>query len=126
MYTGLYCIDWIGDMTRKFAAVPEIDGSLRSDDGIVHVLQRSIHFSRLVKGAFETIRQSSTNNPAVKIRLLQTFASLRPHLTTDQQVAAVREQAEAVWQMASQETLTAIDREDFKVSYDTAMSVLKG
>ena len=47
------------------------------------------------------IRQIAPGNPALTIRLFQTFARMLDRLTQDSQREAVRTQVEALWEMAS-------------------------
>jgi uncharacterized membrane protein len=120
-YTGLYCIDWLGDGIRGLAHLPKLDGAWCSDKGEVRLLLPPMHFRDIVKTAFDSIRQASSGNAAVKIRLLSTWTALAPHLSTPAQNQALLEQANAIWEFASQEAMAAMDRAEIKVAYDEAV-----
>jgi len=123
-YTGLYCIDWLGEGIRGLANLPESDGSWRNEEGEVLLLFPPINFRRIVKTAFDLMRQASTGNVAVKIRLLHTWTKLAPSLTTPMQNQALLDQVHAVWEVASQEVMATIDREDIRIAYDRAVASL--
>jgi uncharacterized membrane protein len=123
-YTGLYCIDWLGEGIRGLVNLHESEGAWCSKAGEVLLLFPSLHFREVVKTAFDLIRQASTGNVAVKIRLLQTWAKLAPDITTPTQNQALLEQVNAVWEVACLETMAATDRADIKIAYDSAVASL--
>jgi uncharacterized membrane protein len=123
-YTGLYCIDWLGEGIRGLANLPEPNGAWCGEEGEVRFLFPPLHFREVVKTAFDLLRQASTGNPAVKIRLLHTWAKLALDLTTATQKEALLEQVHAVWEAASQEGMAAIDRADVKIAFDRALASL--
>lgn len=125
MYTGLYCIDWLGDAVRTFAAVQEADGTSRSADGVVHVMIPPLQFAHVVKGAFDSVRHASSGSPSVKIRLFDAWTRLGPHLRSDARRAPVMDQVAALWDAASQESMAAADREDIRVAYESAINALR-
>jgi uncharacterized membrane protein len=77
-YTGLYRIDWLGEGIRRLANMPEPNGVWYSEDGEVRLLFTPLQFREVVKTAFDLLRQASTGNPVIKIRLLQTWTKLAP------------------------------------------------
>jgi uncharacterized membrane protein len=123
-YTRLYCIDWLGEGIRGLVNLHESEGAWCSKAGEVLLLFPPMRFREVVKTAFDLIRQASTGNVAVKIRLLQTWTKLASDLKTPMQNRALLEQVHAVWEVASQETMAAIDRADIKIAYDSAVASL--
>jgi uncharacterized membrane protein len=123
-YTALYCIDWLGEAIRGLANLPEPTGVWSSEDGTVSVLFPPLRFRDIVKTAFDLLRQASIHNTAVKIHLLRTWSRLAPDLTNPIQGTALLEQAQAVWEVTSQETMAAVDRADVKVAYDNVVGLL--
>jgi len=69
-YTGLSSIDWLGDALRLFSASPASDGAWRTSGGKVRLLVPPLRFGRVVRAAFDLIRQAAADNPAVCLRLL--------------------------------------------------------
>ena len=123
-YTALYCIEWLGEAMRGLAKLPEPTGVWSSEDGTVSILFPPLQFRDIVKTAFDLLRQASIGNVAVKIRLLDTWSRLAPDLTNSRQSQSLLEQAQAVWEAASQETMAAVDRADIKLAYDRLVELL--
>jgi uncharacterized membrane protein len=124
-YTGLSCIDWLGDALRMFAAFPDSDGVWHAKDGEVRLLVPPLRFARVVRAAVDLIRQAGAGSPAVAIRLLQTYARLAPQLRDDGQrrallveVQAVHDEAAACWPAVS------LDRDAFEEAYRLACEKL--
>jgi hypothetical protein len=77
-----------------------------------------------VKTAFDLLRQASIGNAAVKSHLLHTWSRLVPDLTNPVQSQSLLEQAQAVWETTSQETMAAVDRADIKLAYEGSVELL--
>lgn len=75
-FTGLTCVDWIGDSLCKIAVrwrpVPEH----RDRDGRIRLLTVPPSYERLVQRSFEKIRQAGHGMPAVMIRQLDALAKI--------------------------------------------------
>ena len=80
--------------------------------------------ARLVKTAFDQIRQAAPGNPAVSIRLLQTFGRLAQEIDNPGVREALAQQLEAVREAASVETLVKSDRTDVEAAYRAAREAL--
>ena len=79
-YTGLICIDWLGEALRMLVAPPMPDEAWRTRRGEIRLLFPPVE--PIVPTAFDLIRQAGASNPAVIIRLLQTYGSPRCCATT--------------------------------------------
>ena len=124
MYTGLNCIDWLGDALRMLAAVPASDSCWRSTDGSIRLIEPPLRFSRVVKSAFDAIRQAAMGNAAVTIRLLKTSERLAPFLQADDQRQALFDQVEAIGESVSTSSFARGDREDLEAAYKKAHRAL--
>jgi uncharacterized membrane protein len=124
-FTGLTCIDWLGDELRAFAAAGIDTGACRGAGGVIRLLWPPLRFARLTSAAFNQIRQSATGNPAVTIRLLQTFARLADQVDDARMREPLSQQIDAVWEAASAEALVKSDREDVEVAYRQACAALR-
>jgi len=116
-FTGLTCIDWLGDGLRVFDAHVVERAALTGPSGSIRLLWPPMRLVRLVKTAFDQIRQSAGANHAVSIRLLQTFARLGEESQNPQFRQALSEQADAVWEAASATPLVKSDRADIEAAY---------
>lgn len=119
-YTGLSCIDWLGDALRLFAALPISDGAWRTTRGDVRLLVPPLLFDRVVGVAFDLIRQSAAGNPAICIRLLQTYARLAPQLRDSEERRAVLAEVEATREVAARMPDVGIDRVALDEAYRSA------
>jgi uncharacterized membrane protein len=119
-YTGLSSIDWLGDALRMLAAFPPSDGAWLTSFGQVRLLVPPLPYSRVVRGAFDLIRQAGADSPAVTIRLLQTCARLAPQLRDKEQRRAVRDEVEAIHEAAARTPEVRIDRSAIEESYRLA------
>jgi uncharacterized membrane protein len=123
-FTGLTCVDWLGDELRAFALIPEGTGICEIAQGEAMIVWPPLRIARLVKTAFDQIRQASVGNAAVTIRLLQTFARLGEHADNVQFREALAEQVDAVWEATSVESLVKTDRADVEAAYRRAREAL--
>jgi uncharacterized membrane protein len=119
-YTGLYCIDWLGDGLRMLTTFPETDGTWRNSSGTIRVLRPPPHISSIIHTAFDLIREAGARSPAVAARLLQTYARLAPQLRTEEQRCAISDEVEAVWQAASHMPNVGFDRAAIDAAYRLA------
>jgi uncharacterized membrane protein len=124
VFTGLTCIDWLGDELRVFAAYVVERGGCRGASGRIRIMWPPLRLARLVKTAFDQIRQVSVANPAVSIRLLQTFARLAEQGENPQLRQALSEQTEAIWEATSATALVKSDRADIEGAYRRAREAL--
>lgn len=88
------------------------------------VLFPPLKFRDIVKTAFDLLRQASIGNAAVQVHLLHVWSRLAPDLTNPAQSQSLLEEAQAVWEISSQETMAAVDRTDIKLAYDNSVEVL--
>jgi uncharacterized membrane protein len=119
-YTGLSGIDWLGDALRMLAALPALDGVWKTNQGTIRLLMPPLPYARVVRGAFDLIRQAAADNPAVTIRLLQTCGRLALQLRDNEQRRAVRDEVEAVYQAVRHMPEVHIDRDAIEEAYRLA------
>ena len=113
-FTGVACIDCIGDALRILILSPPYDGCWFDRVGQLRIVEPPIKFERLVKVAFEQIRQASVDIPAMQIRMLSTIRRLAPILKIDSQRQALLEQAEAIWESSATSKIVTLDRKDIE------------
>jgi len=119
-YTGLSCIDWLGDALRMLVSFPVSDGAWRARHGKIRVLVPPVHITRIVRAGFDLIREAGASSPAVTIRMLQTHARLAPMLVNDAQRQAILEQVEAVRHSMTRLPEAGLDREALDAAYRLA------
>ena len=123
-FTGLTCVDWLGDELRAFALRGEGAGVWLGPTGQIRLVGEPIRFKRLIRAAFNQIRQAAVGNPAISIRLLYTFTRLAEHITEPSFRDALLEQVEAVWEATAADALVKADRTDVEAAYRRAREAL--
>jgi uncharacterized membrane protein len=120
-FTGVACVDWLAGAILTLAERPPLDGNWYDTVGVLRVWMPPVRLERLVKLAFDQIRQASTTTPAVLIRQLDAIRRLAPRLgepcrqTLSEQAEAIRESAAA---------LVALDRRDIEAAWRRARAAL--
>ena len=74
--TAAICVDHLGAILTELAE-REIEGKLRKDEsGTIRVIARGATFESLVDEAFDQIRDSASNNPAIFLRQLDAIQAI--------------------------------------------------
>jgi uncharacterized membrane protein len=122
-FTALTCIDWLGDGLCKLTARWNPSTVHRDHRAQVRVIAAEVRYERYVERAFDKIRQAGRGMPAVLIRQLDALARVMQYTNTDQQRAALLEQADMI-QRSSEESVPAEpDRDDVRRRYDVVASM---
>ena len=120
-FTGVACVDWLSDALVVLAENPPLDGNWYDSDGLLRVWMPATRIERLVKLAFDQIRQAANTTPAVLIRQLHSVARLAPRMPPGAR-HALAEQADAIRDLGG--GLVALDRRDLEAAYDRARIAL--
>ncbi len=123
-FTGVASVDLLGETLAVLAGMQPVSGNWYDSRGALRLQVRPVLLSRLIKQAFDLIRQAAAENPAVLIRLLSTIGRLSSKMTDPADRGALREQAAAVWETATSGTLVTMDREDIEAAWLTASHAL--
>jgi uncharacterized membrane protein len=113
-------IDWLGDALLIVAGVSLSDGCWYDGGNKLRVRVPPLRFERLVKAAFDQIRQAAAENPAVLIRILDTIRRMAPRVRTEEARQALIAQADAVREGASTKVLVKLDRDDVESAWRRA------
>jgi uncharacterized membrane protein len=119
-YTGLSSIDWLGDALRMLAALPAPDGAWHANLGAIRLVMPPLPFARIVRVAFDLIRQAGADNPAVIMRLLQTCSRLALQLHDSEQRRAIRDQVEAAYEAVARMPDVHLERNTIEEAYHLA------
>jgi uncharacterized membrane protein len=120
-FTGVACVDWLADALLTLAEQPPLEGNWYDSGGRLRVWMPPVRLERLVKLAFDQIRQASTTTPAVLIRQLDAIRRLAPRLPFVCR-ESLSDQADAILDAAS--TLVALDRRDVEAAWHRAHAAL--
>ena len=124
-FTGVASVDLLGEALIILAGTPRIGGDWYGSDGALRLRVRPLLLSRLIKQAFDQIRQASGDNPAVLIRLLSIIRRLAFNMPDAESRAALFDQAKAVWETGNGKALASMDREDIDAAYADAREASK-
>jgi uncharacterized membrane protein len=123
-YTGLTCIDWLGAAMVQIGRHPEPTGGWCSDDGRLRLVEPALHFERELKAAFDLIRQSGAQNPAVLIRLLDVLTEMAP-LVHHERLPALAAHVELVHCTALAAQFVQGDQDDITQRHAQATALLE-
>ena len=121
-FTALACIDWLGDGLCKVTAKWNPRQVHRDRRGNVRVIAAPPSYRRLVDRSFDKIRQAGRTMPAVMIRQLDSLAKIVAYATSDEQRAALYNQAEMIMRSCDESVPEAGDRADVRRSYDAVVA----
>jgi uncharacterized membrane protein len=116
-FTGVACVDWLGDALLMLAREPQFDGCWHDAAGKVRVHVRALGLHRLVRMAFDQMRQAAADNPAVLIRILHTIRRIAPSMPAAEDQKALLVEADAVREAATSSGLVSLDREDVETAW---------
>jgi uncharacterized membrane protein len=122
-FTGVACVDWLADALLAIAEHPPAEGNWYDMRGTLRVWVPAVRLERLVKLAFDQIRQASSTTPAVLIRQLEVIRRLSPRFP-EMARAALQAQAQAIMETASTGLVT-LDRRDLEAAFERAVTDVK-
>jgi len=123
-YTGLTCVDWLGAAMVQFGSDPELTGGMCTDDGALRLIVPPLKFDRVLKAAFDLIRQSAAENPAVLIRILDALIAMAP-VVRREHLASLQTHAELVVETARSGSFVSGDLEDIEQRYERTLRSLQ-
>jgi uncharacterized membrane protein len=122
-FTGLNCIDWLGDCLC-YAYAQQLPSGIYCDSlGNVRVIERVITYDRLLKRATDKIRQAGRGMPAILIRQLENLQKLMTLVTTPDQRETLLHHAQLVLETGDQSVPQDADRQDIHAAYDTLLGI---
>jgi len=120
-FTGVACVDWLAEALLVLSEKPPLEGNWYDTKGELRVWIPAVRIERLVKLAFDQIRQASATTPAVLIRQLDMIRRLGPRMSEPSR-GALAEQLDAIRDTAA--GLVPLDRRDLDAAYERARAAL--
>jgi uncharacterized membrane protein len=122
-FTGLNCIDWLGDCLC-YAYAQQLPSGIYCDAfGKVRVIEPVITYEGLLKRATDKIRQAGRGMPAVLIRQLENLQKVMTLVTSPDQRETLLQHARLVLETGDQSVPHDADRQDIHAAYDTLVGI---
>lgn len=122
-YTGLTCVDWLGAAMVDVGKYPERTGGICTDDETLRLVVPPLKFDRVLKTAFDLIRQAGASNPAVLIRLLDAISAMAPVVRPEHRFP-LKKHADLVIETARLGMFVSGDMEDIERRYSLTSAAL--
>ena len=117
-FTGMTCVDWLGDALCKISRHWEPQRVYRDRSGHVRVIAAMPSFQRLVDRSFDKIRQAGAGMPAILIRQIESLTRVCEFATESEQLVALSRQAGMVLRSASESIAEPADQQDVRDRYE--------
>ncbi len=121
-FTALTCIDWIGDSLCKVTGRWQPTRVYRDSGGAVRVITTETTWERLVRRAFEKVRQAGRAMPAVMIRQLDALAKIMERTTTDADRQVLLDQAAIIERLSARTVDEPSDRARVSRAYQEVLA----
>jgi uncharacterized membrane protein len=122
-FTALTCIDWIGDSLCKVTGRWQPTRVYRDASGTVRLIATRTTYERLVRRAFEKIRQAGRGMPAVLIRQLDALAKIMERTTGTADRQVLLDQAAMIDRLSAATVDEESDRRDVRAAYQRILDV---
>ena len=116
-FTALTCVDWIGDSLAKVTGRWQPTRVYRDSAGAVRVITTETTWERLVRRAFEKIRQAGPGMPAIMIRQLDALSRIMERTTTPADRQVLLDQAMMIERLSATTVDEPSDRDDVSRAY---------
>jgi uncharacterized membrane protein len=123
-FTGVACVDWVSEALLVASEVPSHDGCWFDGASKLRVRVRPLRLERLVRLAFDQIRQAAADNPAVLLRMLDSIRRIAPRMPAPQAREALRVEAQAIREASEAKVLIELDRREVEAAWHSATAAI--
>jgi uncharacterized membrane protein len=124
-FTGMTCVDWIGDGLCRISTSWRPHRIRRDPEGHIRVIAFQPDFERLVERTFDTIRQAAVGMPAIMIRQLDALAKIIEQTPGRAYRTPLIRQAEAIQRSNLATVPDPSDRDDVTQRYEAVMALVR-
>jgi uncharacterized membrane protein len=125
-FTALTCIDWIGDSLCKVTGHWQPTRVYRDAAGQVRLIATQTTYQRLVRRAFEKVRQAGRGMPAVMIRQLDALTKIMERAVAPDDRQVLLDQAAMIERLSEASVDEESDRADVRRAYQRVLDVYAG
>jgi uncharacterized membrane protein len=122
-YTGLTCVDWLGAAMVEIGQHPVQHGGMCADSGELRLVVPPLRYERVLKAAFDQIRQAGDDNVAVLIRLLDSLGSMATLVRHDH-LGALSAHADLVLDTAHRASFVRGDLDDIEQRHQQVLALI--
>src|SRR5277367_1757100 len=123
-FTGMTCVDWIGDGLCRISTSWRPHRIRRDPEGHIRVIAFQPDFERLVERTFDTIRQAAVGMPAIMIRQFDALAKIIEQTSDRRNLTPLIRQAEAIQRSNLATVPDPSDRDDVTEHYEAVMALV--
>ncbi|HEX2805517.1 MAG TPA: DUF2254 domain-containing protein [Kineosporiaceae bacterium] len=120
-FTALTCIDWLTDCLCRITTGWHPQRIRRDEDGYIRLIAKQADYDRLVRRAFEKIRQAGNGMPAVMIRQLDALAKILEQTNLPERRRLLIAQAEMIHRASVASVPEEADRRDVQRHYQALL-----
>jgi uncharacterized membrane protein len=124
-FTGVACVDWLADAILVLAENPPTEGNWYDRSGHLRVWTPEVRLERLIRLAFDQIRQAASDNPAILIRILDKIRRIAPRIPAGPPRATLTAEADAIREAAAAKVTIQLDRQDVDRAWEQARAALE-
>lgn len=123
-FTALACIDRLGEAMcilsgRGFPVAERLD-----DEHNVRLITKPVTFLGIINSAFDQLRQYGKTSVAVSVRLMEALTRIAEQVTNQEQLDAVKRQADMVIRASDRSLSEQNDMTDMKQRYQECLDAL--
>jgi uncharacterized membrane protein len=123
-FTALTCLDWLSEGLCRLSQRELTNDLYRDEEGRIRLISAGWSYDRMIKRAYDKIREAAHGMPAVYIRMLDTISVVANATTSQLQRDALINQSEMIMRGAEATVEEPNDLEDIKVRFDRATARL--
>ncbi len=123
-FTAIRCIDQLSAGLSRLAQRDFPSPYRYDDNNKLRIIAEPVMYADLVDAAFNQIRQYSTKDVAVTIRLLEAIAQIAPYASSSKDRAALRRHAEMILRGSQAALSEEQDRNDVQERYHRVIKAL--
>jgi uncharacterized membrane protein len=123
-FTALTCIDWLTDCLCRITTSWHPQRIRRDHDGHIRLIAKQADYDRLVRRAFEKIRQAGHGMPAVMIRQLDALAKILAQTNLPERRQLLIAQADMIHRASLTSVPEEADRDDIQRHYQALLDLL--
>ena len=101
------------------------EGVYRDRQGAIRLIETGQTYERMVNRAFDKVRQSGANSPAVAIRMLDGLANVAEYTISTHQRAVLMRQADMILRAAVDSSTEQLDMNDIRTRYDRIVETVE-